>query len=215
MSSGLPVMLNIAGRMCVVVGGGNVATRKITDLLEVDARIILISPEIADPIKNLLEHIHWEQRPYTPGTLGPYRPILVYAATNDTHVNRQVAQEAQALGALVNVADGTYESSFSNMTAIRRPPLIIALHTGGTSPALANHLGGVLEACIGEEYTILARWLGDLRSSSREQLDTQMQRQQLYEAILESDILHLLRQQQTDRARQQFDKIAQVRGIHS
>jgi precorrin-2 dehydrogenase/sirohydrochlorin ferrochelatase len=201
--------------MCVVVGGGNVAVRKITGLLEADARVTLISPEITDPIKNLLEHIHWEQRPYAPGDLGPYHPALVYAATNDPDINQQVAQEAHALGALINVADGTYESSFSNMTAIRRPPLTIALHTGGTSPALAKHLSAVLEAAVGDEYAILARWLGDLRAESREQLDTQTQRQQLYEAVLASDILNLLRQQQLEQARQQFDALAQVWGVNT
>lgn len=214
MSNGLPVMLNIADRMCVVVGGGNVAARKITGLLEADASITLISPEIADSIKNLLQHIHWEQRPYKAGDLEAYHPALVYAATHDEVVNRQIAQEANALGVLVNVADELNESSFSNMITIRRSPLTIALHTGGTSPALAKHLGAVLDTAIGEEYAILAHWLGDLRAASREQLDTQAQRQQLYEAVLTSDILNLLRQQQVDTARQQFDALVQAWGVN-
>jgi precorrin-2 dehydrogenase/sirohydrochlorin ferrochelatase len=212
---GLAIMLNVAGRMCVIVGGGSVAARKITGLLEADARVTLISPEIVEPIKNLLEHIHWEQRPYAPGVLESYRPTLVYAATDDPDVNRQIAQEAETLGVLVNVADGTYESSFSNMTTIRRPPLTIALHTGGTSPALAKHLGAVLEAAVGDEYAILAQWLGDLRYPAREQLDNQAQRQQLYEAVLTSDILALLRQQQIEPARQQFESLVRTWGIDS
>ena len=214
MSNGLPVMLNVAGRICVVVGGGNVAARKVTGLLEADARVTLISPEIVDPIKNLLEHIRWEQRPYTPGDLEAYRPALVYAATNDPVANRQIAQEANALGALVNVADELNESSFSNMIAIRRPPLTIALHTGGTSPALAKHLSAVLETAVGEEYAILAQWLGDLRTQSREQLDTQSKRQRLYETVLASDILSLLRQHQIEQARQQFDALVQAWGVN-
>jgi precorrin-2 dehydrogenase/sirohydrochlorin ferrochelatase len=215
MSNGLPVMLNLAGRRCVVVGGGTVAARKITALLEADASITLISPEIADSIKNLLQHIHWEQRPYKAGDLEAYRPTLVYATTNDPDVNRQIAQEANALGALVNVADELNESSFSNMMTLRRPPLTIALHTGGTSPALARHLSGVLDAAVGEEYAILARWLGDLRTLSRDQVDTQVQRQQLYEAVLASDILNLLQQHQVEQARQQFDELAQAWGVNA
>lgn len=210
---GLPVMLEVAGKMCVVVGGGNVAARKINSLLEVEADITIISPEIVDTIRNLLQHLRWEQRLYTPGTLLPYRPLLVYAATDNPEVNQQVAHEATALGALVNVADGTYESSFSNMISIHRPPLTIALHTGGTSPALAKHLHAVLEATVGDEYAILARWLGDLRVPSREQIESQAQRQQLYEAILSSDILTLLRQRDTEQARQQFDTVAQAWGV--
>ncbi len=215
MSDGLPVMLNLAGRRCVVVGGGNVATRKIAALLEASALVTLISPEIVDTIKTWLEKIQWQQQPYAPGDLAQYRPTLVFAAANDSSVNQQVAQEAHALGALVNVADDYNESSFTNMVTIRRPPLTIALHTGGTSPALAKHLSAVIEGAVGDEYAVLAQWMGDLRIAARPQIDSQTQRQQLYEAILESDILNLLRQQQTDAARQQFDLLVQSRGIDS
>lgn len=207
---GLPVMLEVAGKMCVVVGGGNVAARKINSLLEAEADVTIISPEIVDTIQSLLQHLRWEQRLYAPGTLAQYRPFLVYAATDDSMVNQQVAHEAAALGALVNVLDGTYESSFSNMIAVRRPPLTIALHTGGTSPALAKHLQTVLFAAVGEEYAILARWLGDLRFPAREQIESQAQRQRLYEAIFSSDVLTLLRQQHMEQARQEFDAVAQA-----
>jgi precorrin-2 dehydrogenase/sirohydrochlorin ferrochelatase len=215
MSSGLPVMLNVAGKTCIVVGGGHVAARKVASLLNAEAQVTVISPEIVITIKNLLQHIRWQQQTYAPGMIESYRPTLVFAATSDPETNQQVAYEALTLGVLVNVADAPDESSFTSMTALRRPPLTIALHTGGASPALARHLHDVLETAVGNEYAVLAHWMSDLRITARKRLDTQAQRQQLYEAVLKSDILALLRQQQTDRARQRFEMILLESGIES
>ena len=85
------------------------------------------------------------------------------AATDQPDVNRQVAEEAHTLGALVNVVDKSAPSDFQNMSTIHRPPITVAIHTGGTSPALAQHLRTVLDETLGEEYATLAGWLGELR----------------------------------------------------
>jgi precorrin-2 dehydrogenase/sirohydrochlorin ferrochelatase len=131
----------------------------------------------------------------------------VFACTDQPAVNQNVAQDARTCGALVNVTDRSSSSDFSTMVLVRRPPLTISIHTGGASPALAKHLGACIGAMVGDEYPILARWLGDLRQTLQEQSRSQTERRQLYEAIIESDVLDLLREGQSNQAYGRFQSL--------
>lgn len=197
----------------MVIGGGETAARKISGLLEAGAAVTLISPEIVPAIQQMLGSIHWEPQPYTPGQIMNLRPVLVFAATDDPITNQQIVQEARSVGAFVNSVDGTAESDFTNMAVVRRHPLTIGIHTGGAAPGLAKHLKAKIAEAVGEEYVILARWLDNLRPNARNQLDTQAQRQQLYEAIIVSDVLPLLRQGQMGSAYYEFQSIVRACGV--
>jgi precorrin-2 dehydrogenase / sirohydrochlorin ferrochelatase len=213
MTDGYPAMLNIAGKTCVVIGGGETAARKISGLLEAGAAVTVISPEIIPGIQQMLGGIHWEQQPYTPGQIMNLLPVLVFAATDDPTTNQQIVQEARSVGAFVNSVDGSAGSDFTNMAVVRRHPLTIGIHTGGAAPGLAKHLKVKIAEAVGEEYVILARWLDNLRPNARDQLDSQAQRHQLYEAIIASDVLPLLRQGQTDNAYHEFQSIVRAWGV--
>ncbi|MDP8950405.1 MAG: NAD(P)-dependent oxidoreductase, partial [Actinomycetota bacterium] len=104
-----PIFLDLSGRRCVVVGGGEVANRKARKLLQARARVVVISPEIQPELESVAVEIH--RRPYTEGDLeGAY---LAFAATNVREVNAAVAREAQERGVLVNVADKPSEGDFA------------------------------------------------------------------------------------------------------
>jgi precorrin-2 dehydrogenase/sirohydrochlorin ferrochelatase len=108
-----PVMLRLKGRSCVVVGAGGVAQRKVIRLLAVHARVTVISPVLQDPLLRQLADgklIDARITAYTPGILSDLYPLLVFAATNDPEINRQVATEARSLGALVDVTDASADS---------------------------------------------------------------------------------------------------------
>lgn len=206
-----PVMLNLAGKTCVVVGGGTAATRKIINLLAAEAQVVVISPEITVALKTLANagQLTWIKQTWQTGALQAYRPVLVFAATDQPEINQQVADEARAIAALVNSVDSSTDSDFSNMTTIQQPPLTIALHTGSTSPALARHLKTVIAGVIGDEYATLARWLGDLRPQIKQQIASQQERQAFYEAVIRSDTLSLLHQGNTQAAWQQVQNLVQ------
>lgn len=194
--NGYPVLLNIQGWRCVIVGGGSVAARKAQDLLECGAQITVISPDLAPALHQVFrtEVFTWHQRAYSSGQITALQPQLVIAATDDRAVNAVVTREARAIGALVNCADSGDSSDFSNMIMLRRPPITVALSTGGASPALAVHLKEVLARAVGDEYVTLAQWLGDLRPIVQAKLSEQTARHALFQAIVDSDVLDYLRQ---------------------
>ena len=194
MSEIYPVALNLKGKVCLIVGGGAVATRKALGLLNTGAKIVVVSPAATPELEKLAveSQITLIRQPYTRAVLDNYRPFLVFAATSKPAINRQVASDAD--NALVNIVDSSSDNDFYNMTTIHRSPITVSIHSGNTSPALARHLNTVINESIGDEYIILARWLGKLRPEIKQRIPSQPQRQQLYQTILASDILPLLRQ---------------------
>jgi precorrin-2 dehydrogenase / sirohydrochlorin ferrochelatase len=132
-----PVALRLAGRPVLVVGGGEVAARKIAALLEAGAEVTVIAPEIVASLGDD-PRVRVEQRAYAPGDVAGYR--LVVVATDDAAVNQAVFDEAEAAGVWVNAADDPQRCSFVLPAVARRGPVTIAVSTGGTSPALAGWL---------------------------------------------------------------------------
>ena len=204
-----PVMLNLRDRQVAVIGGGKVATRKVGDLLSAGARVLVISPALSPALRQLvasgeIEHI---AAPYQRDMLNEYMPLLVIAATDDERANRIAAQDARRIRAWCNLADGSAESDFSNMAQLNKPPLTIALAGNGSSPALLRQLRTQLDESIGGEYALLSQWLGELRAPLHDTVDSQSGRQRLYEEILDSDVLSLLRDNQIECARRRFQRI--------
>jgi precorrin-2 dehydrogenase/sirohydrochlorin ferrochelatase len=212
---GYPILLHLEGRQVVVVGGGQVAARKIGDLLDSSANILVISPTLTDALKILVERgaIGWRSEPYALGTLQTLRPFLVFATSDSSEVNAQVVSEAQTLGLLVGRADG--EGDFASMATVHRGPITLAIATDGASPALAAHLRQRLEAIIGEEYVTLAEWLAELRPLVRTQVKSSDDRRALWQAIIESPALEYLRQHDEVSARRVINQLLVEAGIEA
>lgn len=212
--TGYPIMLHLQDKPVAVIGGGRVAARKVAHLRKAGARIYLISPQISPSIHGLVDtgDIVWIQSRYERDMFNEYMPILVIAATDNERVNQTVAQDAHRIRALCNVANGSNDNSdFSNMAQIDQPPLTIALSSNNHSPALLRLLKAKLADDIGEEYAVLAIWLGALRDEAPAENGSQPARQALYEAILNSDVLALLGAGKRIEARRLFDQVVQER----
>ena len=140
-----PVFLNLKNKLCVVIGGGKVAERKIKSLLECEAHIKLISPEITEDLKKLWQEkkIEWEQRRYKEGDLKG--AFLVIAATSDKEVQKKIFKEAEERGIFCNVVDVPELCTFIVPSVIRRGELCIAISTSGASPALSRRIREKLE----------------------------------------------------------------------
>jgi len=158
-----PVFLDLAGKSCVVVGGGGVAERKVETLLEYGARVKVISPKLSAELKKMAaeEAVEAEERQYRDGDLDG--AFVAVAATDNNEVNGRVSREARKLGLLINVVDDAARSNFIVPSSLRRGDIIVAISTSGASPALAKKLRTELEERFGEEYATLAKIAGEVR----------------------------------------------------
>jgi precorrin-2 dehydrogenase/sirohydrochlorin ferrochelatase len=158
-----PVFWNIAGKKCVVVGGGEVAERKVKRLLECGAKVIVISPQLTPELaqlneKKIIGHIAQEYSgKYIHGA------ALVVGATDDEKTNAAISSDARRKGISVNIVDDPQKCDFILPSLMERGDLTIAIGTGGKSPALARYLREELESKYGKEYEIFLNILGNLR----------------------------------------------------
>lgn len=159
-----PIMLNIKGKRCVVVGGGKVALRKVKMLLECGAKVTVISPALHQDLIRLAKDkaIRLIKQDYKPEDLDG--AVVLIAATDVEEINRSVAQEAKRRGVLVNVVDDPGNSDFIVPSLLRRGDLTIAISTGGGSPALAKKIRKNLEHLLGKEYAHLLALIKEVRS---------------------------------------------------
>ncbi len=156
-----PVNLVVAGRRCLVVGGGRVAAQKVTELAACGADVHVVAPDI-DPAIAVVEGVTCHQRPYEPGEVAGYR--LAVTATDDPAVNRQVFLEGDAAGVWVNSADDPANCAFTLPARVRQGPLLVTFATGGTSPALATWLRRRFADEFGPEYLTLMGLLAEERT---------------------------------------------------
>lgn len=159
-----PVSLNIYGKSCVVVGGGEVALRKIKALLQHKAKVIVVSPVFCAELEELARDgkVEARRKEYEPGDLKD--AFLAIAATDDKQTNRAVAAEARRRRIIVNVVDAADLSDFILPAYLRRGDLTIAVATDGISPALARKIRIRLESEFGEEYASLVRLIKEVRA---------------------------------------------------
>ncbi len=156
-----PVFLDLRNRHCIVIGGGKVAERKIRSLIEAEATVTVISPDITEEIEGLCRsgRIRHISRSYQKGDLKD--AFLVIAATSDKDVNREIFEEAS--GKPLNVVDMPDLCTFIVPSVIRRGNLTVAISTSGVSPALSRSLRLDLQDCIPEEIGEFLDFLGALR----------------------------------------------------
>lgn len=184
-----PVCLEITGKLCIVVGGGGVAERKVLGLLTAGARVRVISPQISAVLRGLVDDgtVEWLDRGYAPGDLAG--ALLVFAATDREEVQTAVVREATAAGQLVNVIDAPERCSFQVPAVVRRGDLILAVSTGGKSPAVAAMIRQQLEKNYGKEYTVLLELIGRLREQVLSSDRDNAERKILFQNILHDDII--------------------------
>lgn len=202
-----PIFLELAGAPCVVVGGGPVAQRKAQSLLAAGARVKVVALTASERIESLAaeKKIEWLSELYRPDHLDGAR--LVFAATDDAQLNARIAADARAREALANVAEPPESGDFMVPATIKRGDIVLAISTGGASPALAKKLRQQLEEVVSEEYGALARLMGELRPLAEQQIKGQNRRQQLYEEIVNSNVLDLLRAGKHEEARRKCERL--------
>jgi siroheme synthase-like protein len=199
-----PVNLVVAGRPCLVVGGGRVAVTKVTGLLDAGARVTVVASEV-DPRLVAGEAAHGgaltvERRAYRPGEAAGYR--FVIAATGDPAVNQQVYDDGEAAGVWVNSADDPERCTAILPARVRQGRLTVTVSTGGHSPAVASWLRERLAAELGPEYDQLIELLAEARQEVQAQgLGTESLD---WKRALDSGILDLLRAGRPEEAKERL-----------
>ncbi|MEE9366117.1 MAG: bifunctional precorrin-2 dehydrogenase/sirohydrochlorin ferrochelatase [Dehalococcoidales bacterium] len=195
-----PVFLNIGGRKCVVVGGGQVALRKVKALLEHGADVKIISPDLCPELVQLAGsgEIHSLNREYHTGDLAG--AFVAIAATDNIDINRQVVAEARSKAVLINVVDDAENSDFIVPSYLRRGQVTIAVSTAGKSPALARKIRSRLEKELGDEYALLALLINEVRSEVKREGIT-IDGDGWQEALDLDQLLGLLRRGEREKAK--------------
>ncbi len=200
----LPISLVVRGRRCVVVGGGEVAARKVEMLRKAQARVEVIAPDLSENLAQLVrrgEIAHRQER-FTPEQLDG--ATLVIAATDDQDVNLAVHAGAVARGVPVNVVDQPRLCTFAMPAIIDRSPILIAISTGGTSPVLARLLRARLESLIPAGLGRLAGLGEQFRALVKQRLLHPASRRLFWERIFGGPVSELALAGQDQRAREAF-----------
>ncbi|ADL69105.1 precorrin-2 dehydrogenase/sirohydrochlorin ferrochelatase family protein [Thermoanaerobacterium thermosaccharolyticum] len=179
-----PIMLNITNKKCLVIGGGNVAYRKILSLLEFGGTVTAIAPKFIKDIWELSKNNRIEliDRKYQKNDVQNYNLVIV--ATNDKMLNKEISKECIDNNIPVNVVDDKELSTFITPSVIRRGDLTISISTNGKSPLLSRRIREMLENVIVEEFCGLISELSSTRvklKSSSMSLDEKIK---LYDDII-------------------------------
>jgi siroheme synthase-like protein len=173
--------VDLSGRDVLVVGGGRVALEKVQGVLECAARVTVVAPEVDDELRALDVHVI-ERRFEREDVAGRW---LVLAATDDRDVNRAVSEAAADAQILCNVADDPELCTFILPALVRRDPIVVAVSTGGASPALAQRLRDEIGAVVGSEHAELAERLQALRPWAKRALPTYEARRDYFARLVE------------------------------
>lgn len=199
-----PICLNMQDKLCLVIGGGTVAERKIAALLEHGARVRVVSNAITAQIEK------WERENLVKISLRDFKEddlkgvFLVFIATNDRQVNNEISRLCRQKGILANVVDNPEQCEFFIPAVVRRNSLMIAVSTEGKSPAYARKLRHQLEEIITPAHGEFVDLLGEARVYLQSHVPDINKRKQIIESLVYSDILDLIQVGEKDKAKEKI-----------
>lgn len=202
MSGRYLISLDLTNKKCLVVGGGNVAERKVLSLLECGALVYVVSPDLTPVLKSLFEEslIQYRQGKYQSYDLAD--KFLVIGAAGTETVNRQVADDCAQRNLIVNIVDDPTKGSFFVPASLKRGSLTIAVSTGGKSPLLARKIKEELENAYGTHYEEFLDLLGYLREDVIKNVADPEKKKKILENLVNDDVLNMLKEGRIDSAKE-------------
>lgn len=200
MNTLVPLFVDLTGQRCLVVGGGNVARRKVKSLLEGGARVVIVSPVVSAELRGLAERgeVQWLERGFVPADLDGMR--LVFAATDRREVNRLVGEAAAERGIFCNLADRPEDSTFQSPAVLRRNDLTIAVSTGGRSPTLARDFRDLLDRLVPTGAGAGLDHLLQLRSHLQSRVESPRARREIWRQAVDRGLIGLVERGEVDAA---------------
>jgi len=208
-----PVYLDMRSRSCLVIGGGPVAERKTLTLLEAGADITIVSPTLTVKLQelSLSGKITHRKKNFEEKDLSG--EFLVIAATDSPNLNSVAALACKKKHILVNVVVPPDESSFIVPSVVDRGDLLIAVSTGGISPALAKKIRQELDAHYGAVYALFLEKLAKVRKRVLDEVPDEQNRRAILQSIVDSDIIDLLKQGKAHEADVRIAEISRLKHL--
>lgn len=180
-----PLFVDMRGKTCIVVGGGEVAFRKVEVLLRFEADLIIIAPEVSSSINELENQgkINILRKEYSEQDIDG--AFLIIAATSSSRVNESVFRDARKRNIPVNIVDDPEKCTFFFPSVIKRGDLTIGVSTSGTYPALSKKIRKIAEEVFTEEYSAILNLLADFRLSVRKSHLNQSQRGKVLKQVVD------------------------------
>ncbi|MET3290456.1 bifunctional precorrin-2 dehydrogenase/sirohydrochlorin ferrochelatase [Brevibacillus fluminis] len=185
MDSYFPIVIDIHEKKCLVVGGGEVATRKVESLLQAGADVTVISPEAGDGIREWAQdgRLHWRNEAFSEIDVTEF--AFVIAATNQSEVNHAVYHAVRQSGGWVNIVDRPDLCNFILPSVVKRGKLTISVSTSGASPGLARKIKQTIEQEIGPEYEEYVDFLARIRQQVLAEVGNHGQRKKIFRELLQ------------------------------
>jgi len=180
-----PIMLDVRQKKAVVIGAGGVGRRKVRSLLAAGADVTLVDPEMPDGPD--MQGAELLAEPYDAAQLdGAY---IVFACTDDRELNHRIAADARSNGAIVNAADQNEDCDFFAPATIGDGDVVVAIGTGGASPALAALLKDRLRSALPEQIGQFADLLATLRGELKDILDDTVARGEILRQLVSQEAI--------------------------
>ncbi|WKY59265.1 NAD(P)-dependent oxidoreductase [Vibrio sp. SNU_ST1] len=186
-----PMFLDVENKPILVVGGGEVACRKVDSLLRAGANVTLVSPKVAPYLKELADEdkLRWVQNFYSSQLISK-NYLQVWATTDNPSLNHQVHNDAKKMGILVNVVDDLPYCDFITPSMINRGRIQIAISSGGASPVLVRNIREKLETVLPQNIGLIADFGASKRNSIKESFPTVDERRKFWERFLSSSFIN-------------------------
>jgi uroporphyrin-III C-methyltransferase / precorrin-2 dehydrogenase / sirohydrochlorin ferrochelatase len=203
----LPLFLDMRGKPCLLVGGGEIARRKLELLVRAGAMVEIVAPRLSEGTRRLADAhgVVIAERPFAPRDVA--QRYLVVAATDDADVNRQVFEAGTAAHTLVNSVDQPALSSAIFPALIDRSPVLVAVSTGGSSPTLARLVRSWIEARLPPRLGALAEFVGSRRPRVQERLADVPARQRLWQKAISGPMAEAVYRGDQPAAERAFDEL--------
>ena len=188
----LPIFIKVKNTRCLVIGGGDVAFRKVSALLKAEADVEVIAPELCHELADLLNdgRIKHQKTVFNESHLAG--ATLVFAATDDEAINVQISNAAKALNIPVNVVDAPALCTFTMPSIVDRSPVVIAVSSNGSAPVLARMIRTKIETMVPASYGRLANLVRDFREAVKSKFSTMQSRRIFWEKIFQGPIAELV-----------------------
>ncbi|MFA5881260.1 MAG: bifunctional precorrin-2 dehydrogenase/sirohydrochlorin ferrochelatase [Eubacteriales bacterium] len=202
-----PVYLKLDNKKCLVVGGGAIAERKVKALLDCAAKVFVVSPQFTTWLEESAaeKKITAIRRNYA--TTDLENAFLVIGATDDELTNCRVAEECQERNVLVNIVDDQAKCSFIVPAILRQGSLSISIATEGKSPMLARRIREELTPTFGPEYREFLELMDSVRDHVLRTVPEQGKRRDLFERLVYSDIIELIREGQHEKVKERITHV--------
>jgi len=202
-----PIFLNLKDRKCLVVGGGQVAERKVQALARCGAQIHIISPQLTTGLRNMAERGLIMHRCGYYQTSDLDNTFLVISATDDDAVNQAVAGDCLQRNIMVNVVDDPPKCNFFVPSVVHRGSLKLAISTGGNSPRLAKIIRHQLEQEFGPAFNEFNDFLGQVRKQVQKQVADPNQRERILKNLVDETTYTLVKQGFLEQAKERVNNV--------